>query len=175
MTTTTTKGGTAARLTAHGRQDTKARGSTKGNGKPTHERWPVAALKENPRQQEMFGDVGDAELEALIEDVRTNGLNNPLHVLPGGILLAGNQRLRAVRKLGWTHVPVVVRRDLAEAGAAACERYLINDNLLLRRRRSGLGKARRSPRRLERAGSRGEELKGGIAGRMGISLRSVKR
>src|SRR5262249_46466810 len=81
---------------------------------------------------------------------------------------------RAVRKLGWTHVPVVVRRDLAEAGAAACEQYFINDNLL-RRHLTGLGKARCIHRLLELVGSRGGELKERIAERMGLSVRSVNR
>src|SRR5262249_36553947 len=159
------------------------RGPTKGNGKgelgaavkkPTHERWKVSDLKINPRQQEFFGSDSDVEQDALTEDVRRNGLEKPIQIMPDGTILVGHRRFEAVKRLGWAVVDVVVRWDLAEAGEAACEQFFINDNLL-HRRLTGLGKARCVRHLLELAGSWGEELKERIAERMGISLRSANR
>lgn len=77
---------------------------------------PVATITPNPFQpRREFGAEQLAELEASI---RENGLLQPLVVRPAGPsasqgaeweLVAGERRLRAVRRLGWSEVPVVVR------------------------------------------------------------------
>jgi ParB family chromosome partitioning protein len=76
----------------------------------------VATITANPFQpRREFAPEQLVELEASI---RENGLLQPLVVRPAGRsapggaqweLVAGERRLRAVRRLGWTEVPVVVR------------------------------------------------------------------
>lgn len=76
----------------------------------------VATITPNPMQpRREFSAEQLAELEASI---RENGLLQPLVVRPAGAgapagaeweLVAGERRLRAVRRLGWTEVPVIVR------------------------------------------------------------------
>lgn len=77
---------------------------------------PVARVTANPLQpRREFTEAQLAELEASI---RENGLLQPLVVrpappgAPAGAeyeLVAGERRWRAVRRLGWTEVPVLVR------------------------------------------------------------------
>ncbi|MEV7442029.1 ParB N-terminal domain-containing protein [Streptomyces sp. NPDC091204] len=51
-------------------------------------------------------DLGD--LAELQESIRAIGLLHPVVVTEHGSLVAGGRRLAAVRRLGWTHVPVTV-------------------------------------------------------------------
>ncbi len=77
---------------------------------------PVAHIGPNPQQpRRAFTEAQLAELESSI---RENGLLQPLVVRPATAasppgaeweLVAGERRWRAVRRLGWTEVPVVVR------------------------------------------------------------------
>lgn len=77
---------------------------------------PVARIAPNPLQpRREFTEVQLAELEASI---RENGLLQPLVVRPATEhspegaeweLVAGERRWRAIRRLGWTEVPVIVR------------------------------------------------------------------
>jgi len=77
---------------------------------------PVATVTPNPLQpRREFSEEQLAELEASI---RENGLLQPLVVRPATSdtspgaeweLVAGERRLRAIRRLGWNEVPVVVR------------------------------------------------------------------
>lgn len=77
---------------------------------------PVSHIVANPLQpRREFTEPQLAELEASI---RENGLLQPLVVRPAPSqappgaeweLVAGERRWRAVRRLGWTEVPVVVR------------------------------------------------------------------
>jgi ParB family transcriptional regulator, chromosome partitioning protein len=81
-----------------------------------YRRVQVATITPNPLQpRREFPPDALAELEASI---RENGLLQPLVVRPASAgapagaeweLVAGERRLRAVRRLGWTEVPVVVR------------------------------------------------------------------
>jgi ParB family transcriptional regulator, chromosome partitioning protein len=77
---------------------------------------PVARITSNPFQpRQEFAAEQLAELETSI---RENGLLQPLVVRPAGPgtpdgvrweLVAGERRWRAVRRLGWAEVPVVVK------------------------------------------------------------------
>jgi ParB family chromosome partitioning protein len=77
---------------------------------------PVARIAPNPFQpRREFAEAQLAELEASI---RQNGLLQPLVVRPATAatpegaeweLVAGERRWRAVRRLGWAEVPVVVK------------------------------------------------------------------
>jgi N6-adenosine-specific RNA methylase IME4/ParB-like chromosome segregation protein Spo0J len=52
------------------------------------------------------------EHEALREDIRTHGLNEPLAVTSAGVVLDGHQRLQAAHELGLAELPV---REIAPA------------------------------------------------------------
>jgi ParB family chromosome partitioning protein len=111
-------------------------------------KWTIARLKEHPKQADLFGDVTDEELKALAENMRINGLQQPIEVLPDGTIVCGYQRVRAARVLGWKRIEVVVRDDLFRAGPLAVETRLIDDNFH-RRQLSPLGRARCMKRHLE--------------------------
>ncbi len=73
----------------------------------------VSAIVPNPLQPRRT--FTDAELTELAESIRENGLLQPLVVrlAPGATdrfeLVAGERRFRAINKLGWDDVPVLVR------------------------------------------------------------------
>lgn len=75
---------------------------------------PVGRIVPNPFQPRR--DFPEEELEELARSIRANGLLQPLVVRASGEggrprfqLVAGERRLRAVRRLGWERVPAVVR------------------------------------------------------------------
>jgi ParB family chromosome partitioning protein len=145
--------------------------------------WRLAKLKDHPLQAATFGDLPEAEIAALAEDLKANGQKVPIDVLPDGTVVAGHQRVRAARMLGWKAVAAVVRTDLAEAGPAAVEAHFLGDNLH-RRHLSPLARARCVRRLLELDAGRAtrsftdrqrEQLKTAIGRRLGLSLRSVNR
>src|SRR5215470_8837572 len=76
----------------------------------------LTELKPHPRQQEVFADLPDEQLEELATDMKLNGQLVPIEVLPGGTIICGHQRVRAARKLGWDSVRAIIREDLAELG-----------------------------------------------------------
>lgn len=75
------------------------------------QRLPVSELQPNPFQPRA-GAVRE-NLDELVTSIREHGLLQPLLVRPlddgGWELVAGERRWRAIIKLGWTHVPAVVR------------------------------------------------------------------
>lgn len=71
---------------------------------------PVDQVRPNPYQPRT--DFEEGALAELVESIRANGLLQPLVVRPtaeGWEVVAGERRLRALRKLGWSTAPVVVR------------------------------------------------------------------
>ncbi|MFO0877883.1 MAG: ParB/RepB/Spo0J family partition protein [Gemmataceae bacterium] len=93
------------------------------------ERRFLSQLQDHPQQSDLVGDVSEQELAELAESMRKLGLQNPIHILPNGTIVAGHQRVRAARSLGWVEIDVVVRFDLEEAGEVAIQRFLVEDNL----------------------------------------------
>jgi len=77
---------------------------------------PIAAIRIGKRHR---CDLGD--LEGLKASIRAVGLLHPVAITPDGKLIAGERRLRACKKLGWSDVPVrvldidaIARGELAE-------------------------------------------------------------
>src|SRR5690348_9833490 len=72
---------------------------------------PVQSIKPNPFQPRRT--IEPAKLQELTDSIGTAGLLQPLvvrEVHPGQFeLIAGERRWRAVQKLGWSRVPVVVK------------------------------------------------------------------
>jgi ParB family chromosome partitioning protein len=79
---------------------------------------PLTAIVPNPMQPRRV--FTDAELDDLTQSIKENGLLQPLVVRPaaGSIdrfeLVAGERRFRAIRRLEWTDVPVLVREATDE-------------------------------------------------------------
>jgi ParB family chromosome partitioning protein len=143
----------------------------------------LAELKPHPRQQEVFADLPDEQLEELAVDMKLNGQLVPIEVLPGGTIICGHQRVRAARKLGWDSVRAIIREDLAELGKAAVFDRLVSDNLN-RRQLDQLGQARcyqklkenasKLPRKA-RSAYAGMDLRDRLAKQFNMSGRSLDR
>ena len=77
------------------------------------QRLKVSAIGPNPKQPRRA--FSKSELDELAQSIEQNGLLQPLLVRPAPgqpnryQLVAGERRLRAVRKLGWKDVPAVTR------------------------------------------------------------------
>ena len=71
----------------------------------------IADLRPNPFQPRQAMD--EENLEELAASIKENGLLQPVVVRTVGDgaweVVAGERRFRAVKDLGWTHVPVVIR------------------------------------------------------------------
>ena len=89
--------------------------------------WPIANLKQHPKQSEMFIDPTEHEVKKLAETMKA-GLDHPIEILPDGTIICGHRRTAAARLLGWTTIPAIVRNDLANNPVAA-EMRLIEENL----------------------------------------------
>jgi ParB family chromosome partitioning protein len=73
---------------------------------------PIAKVRPNPFQPRR--EFKPADLAELENSLRTNGLLQPISVRAaasgdGYELIAGERRLRAAQRLGWTEIPAVVR------------------------------------------------------------------
>jgi ParB family chromosome partitioning protein len=146
-------------------------------------KWPVKKLKDHPQQGKLFGELAEGEIQALADDMQRRGQQEPVEILPNGTIICGHQRVRAAKKLGWTHVKVVVRHDLAKRGKDAVLQHLIADNLV-RRHLSLLDRARciRALVDVEKDSCRdwvGEvseaAVQAKIAKQLGVSLKTVQR
>jgi hypothetical protein len=89
---------------------------------------PLAKLRPHPRQMEIFLDLSDIELQHLADDLRRNGIREPVEILPDGTIIAGHQRCRAAELLGWDKILCQVRHDLAKEGDVAVERRFLESN-----------------------------------------------
>jgi ParB family transcriptional regulator, chromosome partitioning protein len=54
-------------------------------------------------------DMGD--LAGLAENIKLVGLLHPVVVTPDGVLLCGERRLEACKRLGWTNVEVRIAKE----------------------------------------------------------------
>ena len=90
---------------------------------------------------EVFGDLPAAELQMLADDIAVNGLKHPIEILPNNTIVCGHQRVRALKLLGRTTTPCIVRYDLENAHEEHVIRRLIADNVT-RRQLKPLGLAR---------------------------------
>lgn len=81
---------------------------------------PISEVTTGKRMRQI-GDVGD-----LASSIQEIGLLNPITVTKDWRLIAGERRLEACRKLGWTHIPAV-EVDLKELDKELAE---IDENLI---------------------------------------------
>lgn len=109
---------------------------------PTRETRRVAQLVPFPSQTDVYDSLPPHELQALADDIAENGLREPIVILPKNAagfrensILDGTQRLEAIKLLGWTRVPVLVRYDLTSASRAEVTRQFVSPNLRRRQLR----------------------------------------
>jgi len=89
-------------------------------------------LKEHPLNREIFGDLSQDEYEALKNDIKERGIQDPLQVAKQNgsyVIVSGHQRARIAKELG-IKVPCIIRDDLKDE--IQIKEYLIKDNLLRR-------------------------------------------
>lgn len=102
-------------MSAHEPGEVTRLGETEGVTSPTPTgeiRVRVEAIRVEGRHRKDFGDV-----EALAKDIQENGLIHPLALTADNRLIAGERRLRAVRLLGWTTVPVRYMTNIDDAAS----------------------------------------------------------
>lgn len=89
---------------------------------------PTDLIDRSPNQIRF--EIGQAEIEKLAEDIRENGLNQPISVRPAENgryeLVAGETRLLAFKSLGYPKIQAIVRH-ISDAQAAKAS---ISENLL---------------------------------------------
>ena len=101
------------------------------------ETWKLSDLKPFPDQEKVFRKLTDDAVARLAANIKRYGLKNRIVVLPahnklglpGGTIIKGHERLRALLINGDTEALVIVRYDLAEASLAAIKREFLEDNL----------------------------------------------
>lgn len=79
------------------------------------ETWEIDRVKPYPGNPRLNDDAVDR----VAESIRTFGFKIPILVTREGVIIAGHTRLKAARKLGLTHVPVIQAADLSEDEARA--------------------------------------------------------
>ncbi|MBL9162072.1 MAG: ParB N-terminal domain-containing protein [Planctomycetaceae bacterium] len=89
----------------------------------------------------IFPEPREHETAQLAEDVKDRGLQHPIEITPDGVIIAGQRRWLATKKLGRSTIRCRVRHDLAEKGPHAILQHLLADNLH-RRHLSKLQQAR---------------------------------
>ena len=90
---------------------------------------PLADIRENPLNKEVFNDLDREKYEALKDYIKKSGLLKPLIVNKDNILLSGHARYRICKELGYEKVPVQ-RAPFSDPKAE--DEFLIKDNLLTR-------------------------------------------
>jgi len=122
------------------------------SGAPT--RLDIRLIDSNPYQPRE--DFGDEELDTLTDSLRVHGLLQPLVVRSMGDryqLIAGERRLRAAARAGWTEVPILI----VEADDRETAELAIIENLQ-RKDLNALEKASSFQRYLDNYGVTQEEL-----------------
>lgn len=69
----------------------------------------ISEIKEVNRFREDYSHV-----ESLVESIKRYGLLQPLTLDANNVLIDGGSRLRALKQLGWTEVPVFYREELSQ-------------------------------------------------------------
>lgn len=102
--------------------------ASKAKKTPERCEFAIKDLKPHPRQQASFAPPSEAQVDEMAKDIEARGLDHPIHILPDGTILSGHTRVLAYRRLGRTHIPVIIRWDLVEAGELAQMQFVISEN-----------------------------------------------
>jgi ParB/RepB/Spo0J family partition protein len=86
------------------------------NNAPRSQTVALTAVKVGDRRREDFGD-----LDSLAKSIRQHGLLHPIVVTENLELMAGERRLRACMRLGWSEIDVRMLDDLTDTERRAIE------------------------------------------------------
>jgi ParB-like chromosome segregation protein Spo0J len=89
--------------------------------------WPLAELKDHPKQHVYFEEPTPAEVAKLAANLKRNSQTEAVEITPRGVIISGHKRVLAARSLGWKTIRVLVRYDLA-GDEVAIEHRLIEAN-----------------------------------------------
>jgi ParB-like chromosome segregation protein Spo0J len=98
----------------------------------------IELLKEHPRNREFFDDIEGARWQEFVESIRTSGIIVPLVVTQDYVVVSGNQRLKAAKKLGLKEVPCEIRIYEDKDGLTK-EDWMLKDLIETNLRQRGLG------------------------------------
>jgi hypothetical protein len=72
-------------------------------------------IREAPENDKIYDPARDDDpgFIGLVEDIRANGLQNPIGISQDGYIFDGHRRFAAVKYLGWEKVPVRIRPDIS--------------------------------------------------------------
>ena len=74
---------------------------------------PIDQIHPSPENDQVYGEiVRDEQMDALIDSIRTRGLEEPLIATADNFILSGHRRLYACRHLKWKEVPVRVKEKI---------------------------------------------------------------
>lgn len=107
----------------------------------TVELWDIDKLFPHPLQEVHFDHRASPDMENLREDIRANGVREPIKILPTGAVLDGESRRLICQGLGHQQMKVIVMHNLAARGETAIELFMIEANTS-RRQLSKLAQAR---------------------------------
>lgn len=142
------------------------------------EDFPLAKLKDHPKQNFYFQPATEAEVKKLAANLKRNTQTDAVEITPSGLIISGHKRVMAARFLGWTTIRVLVRYDLA-GDEAGIEYRLIEANED-RRHLSTFERARLQYRMFKlRSDENSRKARGEIndelANTLGITVRQVSR
>jgi ParB family chromosome partitioning protein len=89
----------------------------------------VKELRVDPRNRELFDLMDQHEIDLLAQSIKDHGLINPITITADNLIIAGEQRYRAARQVGFEQVPVIVRKPKDDL---ELEELRIDENLLRR-------------------------------------------
>ena len=125
----------------------------------------IDKLRPHPSNNLYFDDLTGEDWEAFLNDIRENGIRDPLRITPDFQIICGHQRFRAAKELGFQTVPVIIE-DIQNV--EDIERLLVEDNLH-RRHLTPIQKAKLASTLKERWGVR----RGGAKGQNVRSLSDI--
>ncbi|SHF75898.1 chromosome partitioning protein, ParB family [Caldanaerobius fijiensis DSM 17918] len=98
----------------------------------------VELLKEHPRNSEFFDDITGKRWDEFLESIRTSGIIVPLVITQDYVVVSGNQRLRAAKKLNMKEVPCEIR-EYQDRDGMSKEDLILKDLIETNLRQRGIG------------------------------------
>lgn len=89
----------------------------------------LSDLTPHPQQDSLFAPPSPEQITRLADDIKRNGLRQPIEVLPDGTIIRGHSRVLAAKQTGLTTLRAIIREDLEKAGESAVLKALAEDNL----------------------------------------------
>jgi hypothetical protein len=90
---------------------------------------PWDSIHPSPENIDLYGEVmHDDAMDALVESIDRNGMDQPITVTAEKIIVSGHRRHYAAGYLDWPEVPVMIRKDIKHKGNKNFHRVLMDYN-----------------------------------------------